>query len=945
VARLRRGGKPGTPRRRADAGLSQQPGPGRPFRLEVGAKRVEREVDTEIEFHIDMRTRKLIKSGLTPAAAREEALRQFGDLSSVRTQCLTINHQRERAMTRANHLANLRQDAEFGVRTLRKNKGFAAVMLLILALGIGANTAMFTLIDALLLRTLPVPEPASLVTIGDPARTGSLSQGTPRSDLFSYPLYKDIRDQNRSLTGIYASGRSARLDVFVPAPAGTAPAAGGEAEHPRGRLVSGNYFEILGIPAAVGRVFTQAEDQAPGRDPVAVISQGYWQRRFAGDRAAIGRTISVNGTGLTIIGVTPPGFTGDIVGQPIDIWMPLMMQPSVNPNTAWLGDRDISWLLLMGRLRPGTSLARAKSDIEAVATRSLKENIPPADLGAVERRLREDPIRVEAGAKGFSYYRDSYGKSLLTLMVAVGLVLLVVCANVANLMLARAVARGREMSLRMALGAGRIRLIQQLITESVLLAIGGGAVGLLVAVWGSTALLKLAGGGPQPIPLAVHLDGRILGFTALLSLVTAVLFGVIPAFRATRVELATALRTQGRSVAGGPGRPGRMAIGKLLVVAQVALSLLLLVGTGMLLRSMQRLQAADVGAARDQLVIASIDAQRSGYAGPKLEALLHDLTERVGRVPGVVSVAASENGLFTGTESGTTIQVEGFVARTDEDTLVAYDDVGARYFATIGARLLQGRDFEERDNKTGAKVAVINQTAARFFFPAGSPLGHHISMDSSSFEIVGVTADVQQSSIRADPERRVYFPMVQMRELPTGFRLQIRTSGDPARLTLPIRRAILAADLSLILTGVDPLADLTRDSISQDRMVAKVVAFFGGLTLVLAAVGLYGVMAHSTTRRTTEFGLRMALGAKPGDVTRMVLRESLVLVIGGVALGLPAAILAMKLVQTQLFGVKLLDPPSIGFAIAVLAVSAAGAGYLPARRAARVAPLEAIRAD
>ncbi len=902
-------------------------------------------MDSEFEFHIAMRTRKLVAAGLPPAAAREEALRQFGDLASVRAQCLTINHQRERAVTRANHLANLRQDAAYGVRTLRKNKGFTAVLLLILALGIGANTAMFTLIDALLLRSLPVPEPGSLVTIGDPARTGALSQGTPRSDLASFPLYIDIRNNSRSLSGLYASGRTGRLDAFIPVAGGATAASSGEAEHPRGRLVSGNYFEVLRVPAFAGRVFTPAEDQVPSRDPVAVISSGYWQRRFAADRSVLGRTITVNGTALTIIGVTPPGFTGDMVGQPTDIWIPLMMQPSVNPHTTWLTDRGISWLLLMGRLKPGTALAQAKSDIAAVATRSLMENISADNRGSIERRLKEDPIRVEAGAKGFSYYRSNYGKSLLTLMVAVGLVLLVVCANVANLMLARAVARGRELSLRMALGAGRLRLIQQLLTESVLLAVGGGALGLLVALWGSTALLKLAGGGPRPIPLAVPMDGRILGFAALLSLLTAVLFGAIPAFRATRVDLATALRTQGRSVAGGPGRPGRMAIGKLLVVAQVGLSLLLLVGTGMLLRSMQHLLTADVGAARDELVIASIDAQRSGYAGPRLAALLRDLTDRVSRVPGVASVAASENGLFNGTESGTTLQVEGFTARTDNDTLVAYDDVGPKYFSTIGAHMLQGRDFEERDNATGAKVAVINQTATRFFFPAGSPLGRHLSVDGSSFEIVGVVADVQQSSVRDDPVRRVYLPMVQMSELPTGFRLQVRVTGEPGKLTLPIRRAILAADPSLILTSVDPLADLTRDSISQDRLVTKVVTFFGGLALVLAAVGLYGVMAHSTTRRTTEFGLRMALGANPGAVTRMVLRESMVLVIGGVVLGLPVAVLAMKLVQTQLFGVRLLDPPSILFAVVVLAGSAVVAGYIPARRAARVAPLEAIRAD
>lgn len=910
----------------------------------MGSKRVEREVDAEIEFHIAMRTRKLIDAGLTPAAAREEALRQFGDFSGVRAECLTINHQRERAVSRATHWANLRQDAAYAVRTLRQHKGFAVVMLLILALGIGANTAMFTLIDALMLRSLPVEDPGTLITIGDPSRTGSLSQGTPRTNLASYPVYQGIRDNNRVLSGLYASGRMGRLDAFIGTHGAGSGGTGG-AEHPRGRLVSGNYFSVLGIPAFAGRVFTQKEDEAPGRDPVAVISHGYWQRRFAGDRSAIGRPITVNGTPVTIIGITPPGFTGDLVGQSIEIWFPMMMQPLLLPHTGWLTDRGISWLLMMGRLKPGVSLVQAKNDITPVARRALVEGLSPGDRSSVERELAEDPVRVEPGSKGFSYYRTSFADSLLILMVAVSLVLLVVCANVANLMLTRALGRAREMSLRMALGASRLRLIQQLLTESVLLALGGGALGLLVALWGSSALLRLASGGPNPIPLAVHIDGRILAFTLLLSLATAVMFGVIPAFRATRIELATALKSHSRGVAGGGGRPGRLAVGKMLVMTQVGLSLLLLIGTGMLLRSMQRLMNADVGAARDQLIIATIDAQRSGYDGPRRIALQRDLTERVARIPGVASVAVSENGLFDGTESGTSLQVEGFVARTDQDTLVAYDDVGPGYFATIGAHLLQGRDFEARDDETGAKVAVINQTAAKFFFPTVSPLGRHLSVDSASWEIVGVVADVHQSSVREKPARRVYFPMVQMQEQPPGFRLQVRTTGDPARLLVPIRQGLLATDPALIIIGVETLADLTRGSMSQERLVSKMVTFFGGLALILAALGLYGVMAHSTVRRTTEFGLRMALGARPGDVTRMVLGESMWLVAGGVVIGVPAALLAMRLVQAQLFGVNLLDLPSIVFAMLVLAGTAMVAGYLPARRAARVAPLEAIRAD
>jgi len=930
-----------SPRHHSDTPHDRRP---RIFRLEGGSTRLARDVDEEIDFHIEMRTRRLVEAGLDPASARAQALSRFGNLSAVRDECLDIDYKRERAMQRANHLEDLRQDAGYAVRTLVQNKGFTAIVLLILALGIGANTAMFTLVDALLLRTLPVPHADRLVTIGDPTRTGSLSEGSPRADLASYPLYADARAQNHSLSGLYASGRTGRLDVFIDRDSTGSVRSAAEAEHPRGRFVSGNYFSVLQLQPSLGRAFATDEDRVPGDDPVVVISHDYWQRRFAGDPSAIGRTMLVNGTPLTIIGVGPAGFTGDIVGQPIEMWIPLMMQPSVMPHTTWMEDRGISWLLLMGRMKPGVSMEQARSDITAVMKQSLIDNATGDEIGAVERDLRESGIQVGPGARGFSYYRSVYTESLVTLMAAVALVLLIACANIANLLLARASARGREMSVRMALGAGRLRLMQQLLTESVILAVAGGALGLLVAYWGSKMLLHLAGGS-SPIPLDAHIDGRILAFTALLSLITAVFFGLVPALRATRVELATALRTQGRGVAGTHGKPGKLALGKLLVIAQVALSMLLLVGTGMLVRSMKKLQSADLGLARDQLVIAEVDAQRAGYSGPRLVALMRDLVARTERVPGVSAVSYSENGIFSGTESGTTLQVEGYTARADSDTVVAYDDVGPAYFQTIGAHLMQGRDFEARDNETGSKVAVINTTAASFFFPDGNAIGRHLTTDSTTWEIVGVVADVEEQSVREPPSRRLYFPTVQMKELPGRFKLEVRTTGDPARLVVPVRRALQAADPSLVVLSVDPLNDLIGDSISRDRMLAQVVTFFGALALVLAALGLYGVMAYATVRRTSEFGLRMALGAQPGDVTRLMLREALILTIGGVIIGLPVAITATRLLESQLYEVAVLDVPSIMLAIIVLSISAAAAGLLPALRASRVPPLEALRAE
>jgi predicted permease len=915
----------------------------RPFRLAAGAQRVANDVDAELEFHLAMRTRQLIAAGLDPAAARAQAEQLFGNLPAVRAECLTIDQAWERAVTRANQLDNLRQDATHALRGLRHNPGFTAVLLLILALGIGANTAMFTLIDVLMRRSLPVPHPGQLVGVGDQRRTGSLSTGSPRTDLFSYPLYRDLRDRNRAVTGLYATGRTARLDVVI-APLDGGGTAGADPEHPRGRLVSGNFFSLLQVPAQLGRTFSADEDQAPLSDPVVVLSHGYWQRRFAGQPSVLGRRLTINGAPLTIVGVTPAGFTGDLVGQPTDIWIPLMMQPGIMPHTSWLTDRSIGWLLLMGRLAPGVTLPQARAELQRLAALSIRENANAADLPSIERDLKTRPVPVESGARGFSYYRSQYAEALVTLLSAVGVVLLVVCANVATLMLARAAGRSREMSVRMALGAGRRRLVQQLLTESVILAAAGGALGLVVALWGSTALLRLAGGGTG-IPLDIRLDGRMLGITAMLSLFTAVLFGLAPALRATRIELATALRTQGRGGAGAGFRPGRPAFGKLLVMAQVALSLLLLVGTGMLLRSLGRLEHADVGLARDSLVIARVDAEGSGYAGPRLLALLRDLPAQVSRVPGVAAVSISENGIFSGTESSTTLQVEGFVARADEDTAASYDDVGPGYFRTVGAHLLSGRDFAAPDNEGGQRVAVVNETMARFYFPAGGALGRHVTVDSASFEIVGVVADIEGRDLRAEPTRRLYLPISQLRQPPGVFYLQIRTTGDPARSIEPIHRALRRADPALVVLSVDPLPALVRGSIGRDRMVARVVTFFGVLTLLLAGLGLYGVMAYATARRTGEFGLRLALGAEPGRVARMVLREALLLVGGGVAVGLPLALAATRLLKAQLFGVGLLDLPSIALAIGVLAASAVLAGWLPALRAGRVAPLEAIRVE
>jgi predicted permease len=914
----------------------------RPFRLESGPHRIERDVDAELAFHLDMRIRRLVERGMDPATARAQALQQFGDWDVVRAEMLDIDYQQEKTVKRANLLAELRQDTLYATRSLRNNVGFALVIVLSLAVGIGANTAIFTLIDALLLRPLPVPNAEQLVVIGDSRRTNSASDGSLRTDLFSYRTYVALRGEARFLTGLAATGRAGRLDVVISDSLSRTRSGADGAEHPRGRLVSGNYFAVLGVPAFLGRPLTVDDDRVANGAPVAVLSYAYWQRRFGGDRGIVGRTIIVNRTPFTVVGVAPPGFTGEVVGRMTDIWMPVTMQPALDSRD-WLTAPTQSWLLFLGRRRPDVTLQQVQAAYPTIVRQAVIGTAPAAD-GVTS--LRTDKVAVESGARGISGLRAVYAEPLSTLMGAVALVLLVVCANVANLLLARGAARSREVSVRMALGAGRVRLVRQLLTEHLVLAALGGALGLLLAVWGSRLLLRIADSGPGAVPLDVGLDVRVLGFTLLVTALTALLFGLIPAVRATRVELAATLRANSRGLTGGLlGAPGRLGLGKLLVVFQVALSLTLLVGTSMLVRSTRALSNVDPGLARDRLLIVTVDAAPTGLSEERLAQLSRELLERVGRIPGVAAASFSENGIFSGTESYTTLHVEGFTARSAADSAANYDRVGPGYFDAIGARLIAGRDIAESDNEHAPHVTVINSTMASAYFPNGGAIGHRIKVDSLTYEIVGVVADTKDHELRGSPTRRLYLPIYQAGSLPVEFTFELRATGDPATLVAAARRELTAVNSSLLVTDNDPLALLMRISISQDLLVARVASFFGTLALALAALGLYGVMMYATLRRTSEFGLRMALGAEPRRVRRMVLGEAMALVLGGTVLGVPLAIAATRLLRNQLFGVELLDLPSIVVALAVLAASAAIAGYVPATRAARVGPLDALRTD
>jgi predicted permease len=893
---------------------------------------VEHELDAELRFHVEREAEKYERQGLSRDAALRRARLEFGGVEQMK--------EASRDMRGTARLESVARDLRYAVRSLKSRPAFTLTVVATLALGIGANAAIFTLVDALLLRPLPVSHPEQLVIVSDPAQVNNNNVGSPLTAFVSIPLYKDVRARNTVFADVYANGLTQDLDVKI--------GAGGDAttEQPHVRFVTGNFFSVLGVPAYAGRTFTAAEDETPGQDPVVVLTYDYWQRRFSGSRAAIGSVMRVNDVPVTIIGVTPPGFAGDIVGQPIDFWLPLMMSPVVQPRQPKMDDRAYSWLVMMGRLKPGITLEQARQQISAVEANAIREGLSGGALSQFEDNLKQNPIQVLSGARGFSERRAEYATALWVLMAAVGLVILVVCANVSSLMLARIVARGREMTVRMTLGAGRGRLIQQLLVEGAVLATVSSVLGLLAARWGTRVLLATVNASSTTNAVAIDTapNARVLGFTAAMTLACALLFGLLPAFRATRVDLARSLRSQGRSLTGS-----RVPFGRALVVAQIALSMLLLIGGGLLVHSMQQLLHSDIGVDRDHLIAVRVRTARSPYTGARLGQLRRDLAERVAQLPGVDAAAFADHGLFSGGASGYLVDVPGFAAQADSERGVSLDRVGPNFFHAIGGRLIRGRDIGIQDLETAPLGAVINETMAKRYFGARDPLGVAVRVESLEdtvvYTIVGVVRDFQSSNVRRQPHREMYLAFNDPNMGNAGqAKLSVHVRGDPSRFVEPIRRVVEATAPGLPI-HVDPVNDLVRGTVSQDALLVQVTIFFCIVTLVLAALGLYGVTAYSTSQRTSEFGLRAALGAEPGDVTRMVLGEAVRVAIVGVVLGVPAGLAASRLIRAQLFGVGTIDVPSLGIAIAVLVTTAVVASYLPARRAARVGPLEALRLE
>ncbi len=707
-------------------------------------------------------------------------------------------------------------------------------------------------------------------------------------------------------------------------------------------MVSGNYFEVLGVPAFLGRTFNKAEDDVVGGSPVVVISHGYWLRRFAGDSSAVGREVLINEGRYTIAGVTAPTFTGEIVGQSIDMWIPVSMQGVLSPNQPILDDPQVYWLLLIGRRLPAVSLEQARSGFTGAVRQVLESQQTVAALVNDARNLE---IRVSSGARGLSRVRSTYRAPLLILTAGVGLLLLIICANVASILMARAVARTREMSVRLAIGAGRGRLVRQLLTESLLLAGLGSAAGLLVSSWMSRFLLVLAADGGTPLPLDTGVGIAALVFTSALGLVAVVAFGLMPALRASRVEVADAMRASGKALTGS-GMGQRNPLGRLLIASQVALSVILIVGAGLLVRSLQQLQRTETGVDRDRVLVVDVDANARGYEGARLTALATELQGRLVRLPGVVGASFNENGIFTGTESATNVGVPGYEPRQRSDSISYYDQIGPGFMKATGARVTRGREFSETDRDGSSPVIMVNESFARHYFNDTNPVGRTIRIgDSALGEIVGVVADVKDQTLVGPARRRFYVAYLQQPlGEPGAIRLLVRAQGDPAGLIPSVRKTIGEVNADLPIRAIDPLSRLMRESITEERLLAKLATVFGLAALLLAGIGLYGVMSYAVSRRSGEIGLRVALGAQRGTVIGMVLRDAMLLVGIGIVVGVPLTFGASRIIRNQLH-VGPADPVAFVVALGVLLLGSIAAALLPALRASKVAPIVALRAE
>ena len=834
------------------------------------------------------------------------------------------------------------QDIRHGARGLRRSPGFTITAVATLGLGIGANTAVFSLINAVLLKLLPVRDPQQLVVLTDPSESGmSVGYGPGERTLLSMREFENLRDRTAVFSGMFAS-QSATLR-------GNAAIDGQAPEEVRLRMVSGGYFAVLGTNPILGRTFIAADDGPPGSAPYAVLSYQFWQRRFAGSPDVLGSRIRFAKADLRIIGVAPAYFLGETVGDVPDFWAPLDMQPQIYPtNRGMLADdpgrlEKVTWLHVFGRLKPGVSRRQAQANVDVVFRQIVFEEF--ASLLQTDPDSLKQNLRLRDGSSGVSAMRGEFAEPLTVLMAMVGLVLVIACANIANLLLARAAGRQKEMGVRLALGAGRARIIRQFLAESLLVSFLGAAAGALAAAWGVRALTRMVESVPGTVLLDVRPDWRVLLFTAIIAFGAGALFGLAPAWQSTRLNVSRTLKEFGRGLTAGSSRIG---LGKMLVVAQVALSVMLLVGAGWFIRTLENLKNVNLGYPRERMIQVRADFAAAGYSGKRLPLVYERVRDLLTRVPGVQAVSYSSAGLFTGSDSSDEITVEGYRPVRREDKEASFDRVSPGYFSTVGIPVLLGREIGSRDVEGAERVCVVNEAFAKFYLANQNPIGKHVTDEfpdsPQTFVIAGVTRNARDHSLREDVSRRFYIPALQpLGPYRPGTNYEIRTLGDPARIVSAVQKQIIAFDPSIRLGKVQTLETQLDSVLNGERMVAQLSGVFGALALLLASLGLYGVLSYGVARRTNEIGIRMALGAERGRVSAMILRETAALTGAGLALGVPASLVCARFVENKLFGLRAADPLTLAVALSVLIAVALAAGYLPARRASRVDPMVALR--
>jgi predicted permease len=870
------------------------------------------DLDAELRAHLEMAAQDARARGESADAARLAALREFGNRDLVK--------ETTRDIWGRNPLHGIVDDFRAGLRTFRKHPAFAAIMILTLALGIGADTAIFSLIDAVMLRSLPVTHPEQLVQV-------RMDADDP---FFTNPLWEQLRDHQDLFAGLFAYSQ-ARFNST----------AGGEARYANGEWVSGDFFSTLGTAAAVGRTFTPADDRR-GCAPVAVLGYDFWLRQYGGDPEILGRSISLDGHPFQILGVGRAGFTGIDVGRAVDVYVPICSRAIVQEPGLPLDSRNTWWLRVIGRSNPGIPAAQVAARLRALARPILEATIPAGDLPKNQREYAAHSLETVPASTGISNLRGQYRDALLVLMAVVGLLLLIACVNVANLLLARATARQREIAVRMALGAGRWRLMRQFLMESALFAAAGAALGALFAQWSSRLLVGFLSSASNRVFLDLAIDARLLAFTAGVSAVAVMLFGLAPAWRGTRVDPQAAMKVSARGIA--EGQSG-FNFGKALVSAQVAVSLVLVVGAALLLSTFWNLSTLDAGFDRDRVLMINTDLRNAHYPKERGESSLEEMRQQLASIPGVLSASYSFVTPLNGATIITPIQVEGATPQTSHDSQLRANWVSQGFFETLGTPLLAGRDFDQRDMLSRAKVAIINQTAARKFFDSANPVGRYYRtgrpVKDQLMKIIGVVKDAKYNSLRQEQPAIAYLPGA-FGGASTTF--ELRTAGPPANLA-PAARAVMEKVNPAIVLEFRTLAVQVAESLARERLLATLSAFFGGLALLLAAIGLYGVISHNMARRRGEIGIRMALGAERRRILRMAMGDVALVVSIGLAAGVGASLAVTRYIASFLYGVTATDARTLAAAVILFGAVAAVAGYIPARRASQLDPMNALREE